>query len=47
MNSLQNQISDMLGINDKLDDIANQAADAQAAAKSKSRTINQPPNRRS
>ena len=47
MNSLQNQISDMLGINDKSDDIANQAADAQAAAQSKSGTSNQPPNGRS
>jgi len=47
MNSLQNQIADMLGINDKLDDIANQAADAQAAAQNKSGTGNQPPNGRS
>ena len=47
MNSLQNQISDMLGINDKLDDIANQAAAAQAAAQSKSGNGNQPPNGRS
>ena len=47
MNSLQNQIADMLGINDKLDDIANQAAAAQAAAQSKSGNGNQPPNGRS
>ena len=47
MNSLTDQIADMLGINDKLDDIANQAADAQAAAQSKSGTSNQPPNGRS
>jgi len=47
MNSLQNQIGDMLGINDKLDDIANQAADAQAAAQNKSGTGNQPPKGRS
>jgi len=44
---LQNQIGDMLGINDKLDDIANQAADAQAAAQNKSGTGNQPPKGRS
>jgi hypothetical protein len=37
----------MLGINDKLDDIANQAAAAQAAAQSKSGNGNQPPNGRS
>ena len=47
MNSLTDQIADMLGINDKLDDIANQAADAQAAAQSKSGTSNQRPNGRS
>ncbi len=47
MNSLQNQIADMLGINDKIDDIANQAADAQAAAQGKAGTVNQPPNGRS
>jgi hypothetical protein len=47
MNSLQNQIGDMLGINDKLDEIANQAADAQAAAQGKAGTVNQPPNGRS
>ena len=47
MNSLQNQIADMLGINDKIDDIANQAADAQATAQGKAGTVNQPPNGRS
>ena len=47
MNSLTDQIADMLGINDKLDDIANQAAAAQAAAQSKSGNGNQPPNGRS
>lgn len=47
MNSLQNQISDMLGINDKLDDISQQAASAQAAAQGKQGTSNQPPNGKS
>ena len=37
----------MLGINDKIDDIANQAADAQATAQGKAGTVNQPPNGRS